>query len=110
MSEKINLSIAIINQIITMQSSDDQRAILHDLFSRFGWPDREEYRIMTDKDVAERYGVMVQTVQYWLLDGELQGFKKAKKWYTRSDWLRDFENRNAQTNQKYKTKAIVGRK
>lgn len=90
-----SMATTIINQIITMQSAEDQRVILSDLFSRFGWPDREEYRVLSDQDVAERYGVYIRTVQDWLISGELKGFKEARKWYTRSDWLREFENTKA---------------
>lgn len=92
MSDPIQMATAIINQIITMQSADNQRKILSDLFSRFGWPDKEEYKIMTDQEVADRFGVTIRTVQDWLLSGELNGFKEARKWYSRSDWVREFEN------------------
>ncbi|WP_438349903.1 helix-turn-helix domain-containing protein [Paenibacillus sp. FA6] len=92
MSEQIQMAITIINQIITMQSADNQRLILSDLFSRFGWLEKEEYQIMTDEEVAKRFGVTVRTVQDWLLSGELNGFKEARKWYSRTDWVREFEN------------------
>jgi hypothetical protein len=89
------MATAIINQIITMQAVEDQRAILGDLFARFGWPDRETYSILSDRDVAERFGVNLRTVQEWLVSGQLNGFKEARKWYTRTDWLREFENAKA---------------
>lgn len=92
MTDQARMATAIINQVISMQSADDQRVILFDLFSRFGWPEREEYKIMTVQDVVDRYGVYEGTVHGWLMSGELQGFKEARKWYTRSDWLRAFEN------------------
>lgn len=91
----VTMATALINQIITMQVAEDQQAILSDLFARFGWPDREEYKLLTDQDVAEMFGVNVRTVQDWMLAGELKGFKEARKWYTRTDWLREFENAKA---------------
>lgn len=94
MSE-LKMASAIINQIITMQEPDDQRSILSDLFKRYGWPERESYQVLTDIEVAERFGVTIRTVQDWLLFGELQGFKERRKWFTRTDWLREFENSRA---------------
>ena len=95
MPDQIQMATTIINQIITMQPANDQRKILSDLFSRFGWPDREEYRILTDQEVADRFSTTVRTVQDWLLSGELKGFKEARKWYSRTDWVREFENAKA---------------
>lgn len=92
MTDQIQMVSTIINQIITMQPADNQRKILSDLFSRFGWPEKEEYRIMTDQEVADRFNVTVRTAQDWLLSGELRGFKEARKWYSRTDWVREFEN------------------
>lgn len=106
MSDQIQMATTIINQIITMQPADNQRKILSDLFSRFGWPDREEYRIMTDQAVADRFDVTVRTVQDWLLSGELRGFKEARKWYSRTDWVREFED--AKSNEP-RIKAILPR-
>jgi|GEM_PF-2663306 hypothetical protein len=91
----VAMAISIINHIISMQSAEDQRVILSDLFARFGWPDREEYKLLTDHDVAEKFGVNIRTVQDWMLAGELKGFKEARKWYTRTDWVREFENAKA---------------
>lgn len=91
----LKMASAIINQIITMQNPEGQRALLSDLFTRYGWPEREEYKVLTDIAVAERFGVTIRTVQDWLLSGELKGFKEKRKWFTRSDWLREFENAKA---------------
>lgn len=93
---ELNMASAIINQIITLQSPEGQRALLRDLFERYGWPEREEYRILSDIDVAERFGVYIRTVQDWLISGQLRGFKEARKWFTRTDWLREFENVRAE--------------
>lgn len=95
MNDQARMATTIINQIISMQTADDQRAILNDLFARFGWPEREEYKVLNAQEVADRYGVYVRTVHDWLISGELQGFRESRKWYTRSDWVREFENKKA---------------
>lgn len=95
MPDQNQMAITIINQIIIMQPADDQRKILSDLFSRFGWPDREEYKVLTDQEVADRFKTTARTVQDWLLSGELKGFKEARKWYSRTDWVREFEDAKA---------------
>lgn len=100
MAEHGAMAEAIINQIISMQTPDDQRAILGSLFKRYALPDREEYTILTDQVVAEKYGVHIRTVQDWLLSGQLNGFKEARKWYTRTDWLRSFEDIKAGNNER----------
>ncbi|WP_337101999.1 hypothetical protein [Paenibacillus sp. YIM B09110] len=93
-----SMATTIINHILSLQSAEDQRVILSDLYARFGWPNREEYTILTDRAVAEKFGVYVRTVQDWMLSGQLKGFKEARKWYTRSDWLREFEDAKAAAN------------
>lgn len=93
MSDHKNMAVAIINQIISMQSVEEQRYVLDDLFERYGLRERiNEPELLTDHVVAEKYGVHIITVQDWLKSGQLKGFKEARKWYTRTDWLREFED------------------
>lgn len=95
MSEQAQMATAIINQIIGMQSVEDQRVVLSEVFKRYSLPTSERYEILTDQQAAERYGVHIRTLQDWLLSGELKGFKEARKWYTRTDWMREFEDARA---------------
>lgn len=92
MSNQAKMATAIINQIIGMQSVEDQRQVVLELFQRYALPESETYEIMTDHEVAERYNVHVNTVREWLASEQLKGFKEAKKWYSRTDWLREFED------------------
>lgn len=94
----VNQATAIINQIIAMQSPDDQRSVLLDLTKRYDL-DAHQPTVVTDQEVSKKYGVHVNTVHTWLKNGDLRGFKEARKWYTRTDWLREFEDSKA----KYKT-------
>lgn len=87
------MAIALINQIIAMQSPDDQRAVVADVIARYDHTPAVE--LLQDHDVAERYGVHIVRVREWLSRGELKGFKEARRWYTRSDWVKEFEERKA---------------
>ncbi|WP_337101996.1 helix-turn-helix domain-containing protein [Paenibacillus sp. YIM B09110] len=52
-------------------------------------------RLYSDKDVAERYGVHVRTARDWISSGRIRGFRMDRRWYSRADWLDEYEGQMA---------------
>lgn len=48
-------------------------------------------RLYSDRDVAERYGVHVRTAREWITSKRIKGFQLDRRWYSRADWLGEFE-------------------
>lgn len=43
-------------------------------------PEVDQYKAMTAEEIADRLGVHVKTVQRWLREGKIRGFKAGSRW------------------------------
>lgn len=77
--------------VLDMLTPDDQKLVLQQLNKEQGTR-MDVSRIYSDKELAERYGVDVRTARKWISEGRISGFQNAGRWYTRADWIEEFEN------------------
>lgn len=80
----------IIQTLLDSLDSADQQLVLKRIIDERG-PQNDVARMYSDTEVAERYGVHVRTVRIWMADGYLKGCQIASRWYSRADWLNDFD-------------------
>lgn len=86
-----------IRSILSMLPPDDQHEALRQLTREHGMIQTDVPRMYSDQDVAERYGVHVRTARQWIVSGRLRGAQIAGRWYSRADWLNEFEIGQAPT-------------
>lgn len=79
-----------IQLILDMLESADRQLVLQQLNNEHGLK-MDVARMYSDREVAERYGVHVRTVRSWITSGQLKGCQIDRYWYSRADWLNEFE-------------------
>lgn len=76
--------------MLDMLPAPEQHLVLQQLNKQHGFS-IDVARIYSDKDIAERYGVHVRTAREWIISGRLKGCQIDRYWYSRADWLDQFD-------------------
>lgn len=85
----------IVNLLMDMLDADDRQLVLQQIGKEQGFK-VDIARLYSDRDVAERYGVHVRTAREWISSGKVKGCQIDRKWYSRADWLEEFERKSAE--------------
>jgi excisionase family DNA binding protein len=83
----------VIQMLLDMLQSADRQLVLQQLNKEHGLR-VDVARLYSDKEMAERYDVHVRTVRMWIANGRLTGCQIAGRWYSRADWMDEFEQKS----------------
>ena len=83
-----------IEHVLDMLDTDDRFMVLQEIRKSHGL-NTDVARMYSDKEVAERYGVYVRTARDWIIKKKLKGCQIGSKWYSRADWLDEFDKQQA---------------
>lgn len=86
-----------IRSILLLIPEDQRQDAIRQISREVGAVQLDVPRMYRDHDIAERYGVCVQTVRKWITSGRLRGCQIDRKWYSRADWLDEFERKEVTT-------------
>jgi hypothetical protein len=86
-----------IRSILHLIPEDQQREAIRQICRELGLQQLDVPRMYTDHEVAARYQVHVRTVRGWITGGRLRGCQIDRKWYSRADWLDEFERKEVTT-------------
>lgn len=84
----------VVQLMLDMLEASEQQQVLQQLNREHGQR-IDVARMYSDQEVADRYGVHVRTAREWIASGRLKGCKVDRRWYSRADWLDEFEKQNA---------------
>lgn len=93
----MNQAINAIRSILQLIPDDQKQEAVRQISKELGLQQLDVPRMYRDHDIAERYGVCVVTVRKWIASGRLRGCQIDRKWYSRADWLDEFERKEATT-------------
>lgn len=90
MTAPISQTTRIMQLMLDMLNASDRELVMQQLNRDYGIQD-DVARIYSDKELSERYNVDVRTARKWIVNGKIKGFKNDGRWYTRADWIDEFE-------------------
>lgn len=76
--------------ILDMLDASDQQLVLQQLNKEHALS-IDVARVYSDSELADRYGVDVRTARKWIVSGQVRGFKNGTRWYSRADWIDEYE-------------------
>jgi len=82
-----------IRSILQLVPDDQRQEAVRQISKELGLQQLDVPRMYTDHEVAARYQVHVRTVRNWITSGRLRGCQIDRKWYSRADWLDEFERK-----------------
>ncbi len=80
----------IVQLMLDMLATEQQQLVLQQLNKEHGLRS-DVARMYSDREVAERYDIHVRTAREWIASGRLRGCQIDRRWYSRADWLDEFE-------------------
>lgn len=80
----------IMQLILDMLDVTDRQLIIQQINKDYGVQDTVP-RVFSDKELADRYDVNVRTARKWIVSGKIKGFQNDGRWYTRADWIDEYE-------------------
>jgi len=86
-----------IRSILQLVPEDRRQETVRQINRELGLQQLDVPRMYRDHEIAERYGVHVRTVRSWITSGRLRGCQIDRKWYSRADWLDEFERKEVTT-------------
>lgn len=86
-----------IRSILQLVPDDQRQEAVRQISKELGLQQLDVPRMYTDHEVAARYQVHVRTVRNWITSGRLRGCQIDRKWYSRADWLDEFERKEVTT-------------
>ena len=89
----MNHVIDAIRNILHLIPEDQRQEAVRQLNREIGLQQLDVPRMYRDHEIAERYGVHVRTVRSWITSGRLRGCQIDRYWYSRADWLDEFERK-----------------
>lgn len=93
MSKTMQLT-RVIQLMMDMLDAAEQLLVLQQLNKDHGLK-VDVARLYSDREVAERYSVHVRTARDWIASGRLKGCQISGRWYSRADWLDEFESQSS---------------
>lgn len=86
----VNQTKRIVQLTIDLLNKSDQQLLIQQIIEDYGVQEMVP-KVFSDKELAERYDVDVRTARKWIVNGKIKGFKNDGRWYTRADWIDEFE-------------------
>ena len=93
----MNQVIDAMRSILQLVPDDQRQEAVRQISKELGLQQLDVPRMYTDHEVAARYQVHVRTVRNWITSGRLRGCQIDRKWYSRADWLDEFERKEVTT-------------
>lgn len=87
---KVAQTARVVQLMLDMLDTSDRQLVLQQLNKEHGLRS-DVARMYSDKDLADRYGVNVRTARDWIVSGKLRGCQICGRWYSRADWIDEFE-------------------
>lgn len=91
----MNQAINAIRSVLLLIPEDQRQDAIRQLSRELGVGQLDVPRMYRDHEIAERYGVHVRTVRSWITSGRLRGCQIDRYWYSRADWLDEFERKES---------------
>jgi uncharacterized protein (DUF1697 family) len=89
----MNQVIDAMRSILQLVPDDQRQEAVRQISKELGLQQLDVPRMYTDHEVAARYQVHVRTVRNWITSGRLRGCRIDRYWYSRADWLDEFERK-----------------
>jgi uncharacterized protein (DUF1697 family) len=93
----MNQVIDAMRSILQLVPDDQRQEAVRQISKELGLQQLDVPRMYTDHEVAARYQVHVRTVRNWITSGRLRGCRIDRYWYSRADWLDEFERKEMTT-------------
>ncbi len=90
MAAPVNQTTRLMQVILDTLDAYDRQAVIQQVNKEYGIQDNIP-RVYSDKELAERYNVNVRTARKWITNGKIKGFQNDGRWYTRADWIDEYE-------------------
>ncbi|MEK4513635.1 helix-turn-helix domain-containing protein [Paenibacillus sp. FSL K6-2524] len=91
-------STRVLQTVLDMLDTPDRQFVIQQLNKDYGFQDTVP-RVYSDKELAERYEVNIRTARKWIVNGKIKGFQNDGRWYTRADWIDDYEREQVSTHE-----------